>query len=134
MDHTNCVITDVDRCRLGTLLTTREGRAWGTHRWLGELESLLNDAKPIDLDKAAKTLVTMDSAVRLVDCESGLSRLVTLTYPQDVELVPHGVSVFDPLGIALIGCEEGDVVQCPDEGCRRRMRIDKVVQRQLHFE
>ena len=134
MDHTHCMVTDADRCRLGTLLTTREGRAWGTHRWLGELESLLNDAKPIDLDKAAKTLVTMDSAVRLVDCESGLSRLVTLTYPQDVELVPHGVSVFDPLGIALIGCEEGDVVQCPDEACRRRMRIDKVVQRQLRFE
>jgi regulator of nucleoside diphosphate kinase len=131
MDHTRCMVTDADRCRLGTLLTTREGRAWGTHRWLGELESLLNEAKPIDSADAPKTLVTMDSSVRLVDCESDDSRLVTLAYPQEIDLVPNGLSVFDPLGIALIGCEVGDVVQCPDKQCKRRMRIDNVVHQQL---
>ena len=105
---------------------TREGRAWGTHYWLDELESRLEDASSIDSGHVPATLVTMNSTVKLVDDESGASRTVTLMYPQDFDVVPDGVSVFEPLGIALIGCKEGDVVQCPDELCGRHMRIVQI--------
>jgi regulator of nucleoside diphosphate kinase len=126
MNRVDPVVSDVDRCRLGTLLTTEEGRAWGSHYWLEELESRLEDASSIDSGHVPATLVTMNSTVKLVDDESGASRTVTLIYPQDFDVVLDGVSVFEPLGIALLGGEEGDVVQCPDELCGRHMRIDQI--------
>ena len=44
---TNSLITKADRRRLGSLLTTREGRAWGTLQTVGELEGLLEDAAAV---------------------------------------------------------------------------------------
>jgi regulator of nucleoside diphosphate kinase len=115
MTHTNANITDVDRRRLGTLVSSEEGRAWGTLEAVGELEALLEDASPIDAEETPEDLVTMNSTVAIEDVESGARRRVTLVYPQDAEDVPNAASVVEPAGLSLIGCHVGDVVQFPDE-------------------
>ena len=109
------MITDVDRRRLGTLISTREGRAWGTTQSMGQLETLLEDATPVVTAEAPETLVTMNSTVKLVDVDSGARRFVTVVYPQDADDVPDEASIVKPLGLALIGCQAGDVLQCPGE-------------------
>ena len=115
MNNLDHVVTDTDRRRLGSLLTTSAGRAWGTLQTVGELETLLEEASSVDSEDAPETLVTMNTTVKLVDLDSGARRTVTLVYPQDVCEVPHAASIVEPLGVALIGCQAGDVVQCPDE-------------------
>jgi regulator of nucleoside diphosphate kinase len=127
MKHANCIVTDADRCRLGALLATRDGQAWGRRRWRIELEALLEEARPIAASDAPEVLFTMNSRAELIDLESSASRTVTLVYPEELDLVPDGVSVFDPLGVALFGCQEGDVLQCPAKDCKRRMRVAKIV-------
>jgi transcription elongation GreA/GreB family factor len=72
-------------------------------------------------------LFTMNSTAELVDLESNARRMVTLVYPQDLDLVHDDVSVFEPLGIVLFGCQESDVVQCPAQDCRRRLSVAKIV-------
>jgi regulator of nucleoside diphosphate kinase len=109
------MITDVDRRRLGTLISTREGRAWGTTQSLGQLETLLEDASPIGAADAPETLVTMNTTVKLVDVDSGARRILTVVYPQDADDVPNAASIAKPLGLALVGCQVGDVLQSPGE-------------------
>jgi regulator of nucleoside diphosphate kinase len=119
-------ITDVDRRRLGTLTLTREGRAWGTTQSMGELETLLEDALPVVAADAPMTLITMNTTVKLVDVDAGSSRLVTVVYPQDADDVPNAASIVTRSGLALIGCQVGDVLQCPDKP-GRDIRIAEIV-------
>lgn len=119
-------VTHADRRRLGALLGD-ESPAWGDSRSLADLEELLENCAPMDARLAPETLVTMNTAVKLVDVRTGDLRTVTLVYPEDVDLFPDGVSVLEPLGAALLGCQVGDVVQCLEEQPRRRFRVEEVV-------
>jgi regulator of nucleoside diphosphate kinase len=82
---------------------------------LHKLEELLEDASAVAASDVPETLVTMNTTVELAGDASGARRRVTVVYPQDVDDVPNGASVTDPLGLALLGCHVGDVLQCPGE-------------------
>lgn len=120
-------VTDADRRRLGTLLGGNETSPWGDSRSLADLEELLEKCAPMDAHLAPETLVTMNTAVRLVDVRTGDQRTVTLVYPQYVDLLPDGVSVLEPLGAALLGCQVGDVVQSLADQPQRRFRVEEIV-------
>ena len=120
------MITDVDRRRLGTLISNLEDRAWCTTQSIAQLEALLEDAEPVVAADAPETLVTMNTTVELADVDSGSHRHLTVVYPQDADDVPHAASVVEPLGLALIGCRLGDVLQCPGEG-GHVLRIEEIV-------
>jgi regulator of nucleoside diphosphate kinase len=97
------------------LSSTRSGRVWFTAQSLHKLEELLEDAWAVAASEVPETVVTMNATAELADDTSGALRRVTVVYPQDAEDVPDGASVTDPLGIALLGCQVGDVLQCPGE-------------------
>jgi regulator of nucleoside diphosphate kinase len=118
MKRKHCFITDADRCRLGALLTSREGRAWGHARSLSTLNARLEDADVIHSDRVPRSLVTMNSTVELSDVRSGARRRVTLAYPPNCDLVADSVSVFEPLGTELLGCHIGDIVSFGNRECR----------------
>ncbi len=120
------LITDADRRRLGTLISTRSGRPWCTTRSRHTLEEILEDASPVAASEVPDTFVTMDATVDLADDLSGTRRRLTVVYPQDAADVPNSASVVEPLGLALIGCQVGDVLQCPGEP-EHGHRIAKVV-------
>jgi regulator of nucleoside diphosphate kinase len=126
LKHNRSFITDNDRRRIGHLLVNKSARAWGESRWLGKLEALLEQAKPIASQHAPDSLVTMNSTVLLADLETGERRTVTLVYPDDIDLVRGGLSVFEPLGTALLGCKVGEMVQCPSEE-HGPMRVLKIL-------
>jgi regulator of nucleoside diphosphate kinase len=119
MNGQNCCVTDADRCRLGAILTSSEGRAWGRRNGLGALEERLEDARSVESEKTPRNLVTMNSVVELMDVESGNRRQVALTYPKDCDLVPNSVSVLEPLGTQLLGSQLGDIVSFGD--CQDRV-------------
>jgi regulator of nucleoside diphosphate kinase len=125
-------VTYMDRCRLGQFLDSQDSRAWGNRRCRDKLEVVLEQARPVEAQFAPNNLVTMNSTVRLSDLLSKKRRTVTLVYPDDVDLASNSISILDPLGTALLGCKEGDVIQCPAEQCQRRFRIDEVVYQPEH--
>jgi regulator of nucleoside diphosphate kinase len=109
------------------LLASQDCCAWGDGRWRADLESLLEQAQSVDPRRASKALVTMNTTVTLADLNTKELRTATLVYPDDVDLVTDGISVFEPLGVALLGCKVGDVIQCPAEQCRRRFRVAEII-------
>jgi regulator of nucleoside diphosphate kinase len=117
------LITDSDRCRLGSLLTSSEYTAWGNPQSLSKLNSRLESAVPIGTDQTPRDLVTMNSTVLLTDEASGEDRQVTVAYPQDDDFVRAGVSVLEPLGLELLGSEVGDIVR----DNRKEFRVANIV-------
>lgn len=126
MDRHNMKLTDVDRCRLGTLLTCAESAAYGSERSRFDLETKVEEAETIPVDRTPRTLVTMNSTVVLVDVSSGECRTCTLVYPEDRDLSPHSVGILQQSGQCILGRSVGDIVQMAEGASLRRFRIDSV--------
>lgn len=125
-------VTYADRCRLGQFLESQVTHAWGNRRCRAKLESVLEQAEPVEAERAPNNLVTMNTTVTLTELISRKRRTATLVYPDEIDLACDGLSVLEPLGTALLGCKVGDVIQCPAEKCQQRFRIDEVVYQPEH--
>ena len=74
------------------------------------VDFLIDELERAELVPAAEVghkVVTMNSRVRIMDPEMGESRTVTLVYPGEEDSLRGKVSVFTPLGTALLGLPEG---------------------------
>jgi regulator of nucleoside diphosphate kinase len=94
---------------------------------LDELQWRLETAEMVRSESIPYDVVTIKSPVRLVNCNSTEEIICTVVYPEDVELVNDGVSVLEPLGTRLIGCEVGDLVECEDREDRGPWRVAEIV-------
>ncbi len=106
------VFTHADRRRLGGLLLSDQTRGAAPRQLLDELECLLEEAEAMQPESISDDVVTMNSTVLLISVNSAAENTCTVVYPEDVDLVDDGVSVLEPLGTQLIGCEVGDLVEC----------------------
>lgn len=106
----NLTLTDVDRQRLGTLLTRADMQAVGRSRLRSKLEGKLEDADNIAAAQAPSTLVTMNSKVVLREVGSGEPHTCTLVYPEDREITDGGVSVLQDLGCSMLGHRVGEMI------------------------
>ena len=58
-------------------------------------------------------VVTMNSTVRFTLKEAGKTNTLQLVYPKDMDGSSEKVSIFAPVGIALLGLRVGDELQMP---------------------
>lgn len=74
------------------------------------VDFLVDELERAELVPAAEVghkVVTMNSRVRIMDPDTGESRTITLVYPGEEDSLRGKVSVFTPLGTALLGLPEG---------------------------
>jgi regulator of nucleoside diphosphate kinase len=93
----------------------------------GRLLKELRVARRIPQDRIARTIVTMNSTVLLTELTSGRKTELTITYPSDADGMRQKISVFTPIGIALLGRREGDVASWRIPGGVGRFRVEKIV-------
>ena len=67
-------------------------------------------AKMLSQDKVSGDVITMNSRVLLKEVTKGRQAEVTITYPQDADGREGKISVFSPIGSALLGRRVGDKV------------------------
>jgi regulator of nucleoside diphosphate kinase len=127
MGQHNMKLTDVDRCRLGTLLTCEEAASYGSARERANLETKLEEAEVVSAAATPRTLVTMNSTLVLVDASSGERKTCTLVYPEDRDLMPHSVGILQPLGQRLLGRCVGDIVRTNEGSRAKQFRIETIV-------
>jgi len=120
-------LTSTDRCRLGQLLSSEDIRGMTTWQMIDDLEWRLEEADAVQPESIADDVVIMNSTVRLVHAELPLQVAVTVVYPEDVDLIDEGVSVLEPLGACLVGCEAGDVVECEKQLEPGQWRIAEIL-------
>lgn len=126
-DH-QTVISEQNARVLRGLLRTRNGAAHDQEH-LEDLRVELDRAIVLDPSELSPSVVTMYAAVRVRDLDSDLSQELTLVNPSEADVGAGRISVLAPLGTALIGYRQGDVVERVMPGGLRRLLIEDVVQR-----
>jgi regulator of nucleoside diphosphate kinase len=127
MSDQQIVISEQNARVLRGLLRTRNGAAHDQEH-LDDLRVELDRALVLDPSQLSPTVVTMYAAVRVRDLDSGLSQELTLVNPSEADVSAGRISVLAPLGTALIGYRQGDVVERVMPGGLRRLMIEHVVQ------
>jgi regulator of nucleoside diphosphate kinase len=121
------LITKEDMSRLRQLV--RQGRmsARRDQEHLAGLDDELDRAEVVASGEVSEDVVTMHSTVRVRDLEAGTNVVYTLVFPADADIERKRISVLAPVGTALIGCRQGDVIEWATPGGGKRLRIEEVV-------
>ena len=118
-------LTELDYRRLVDLIQVQRQQA-GVPANIGKLGEELKRARLVPSEEIPADVVTMNSRVQLRDMQSGKELEITLVYPKDADINTRKISVFAPVGTAIIGCREGDVVEWPVPSGTINYKIDKV--------
>jgi regulator of nucleoside diphosphate kinase len=115
------MVTSTDMERLRTLIDTTAGDLAET------LDEELLRAEVVEPSQVPPDVVTMNSRVVYRDEDTGETREVTLSYPQDASLEQGRVSVLAPVGAALLGLSVGQDIEWQQPGGKhKRLRIVSV--------
>ena len=85
---------------------------------------LLRETTRAKIHRAASIpsgVVTMGAQVEFRDEASGVTRSVTLAWPQDADIAAGRISILTPIGAGLIGLREGQQILWPDRDGRGRL-------------
>jgi regulator of nucleoside diphosphate kinase len=95
---------------------------------MDSVDEELARAQIIPPEKAPPTLVTMNSRVVFENVHTRRRREVTLVYPEGADTARGRISVFSPVGSALLGLSVGQEIQWGlPNGTSARFRITEVV-------
>lgn len=119
-------ITDSDRATLSSLITSRQPIGQDV-KSLVDLKGELERAVVVLDQEVAPTVVTLNSQVRLRDLDSGEEGEYTLVLPGSADFRQGRVSVLAPVGTALLGQREGDIVEWVVPAGRKRFCIEAVL-------
>ena len=126
-DQRSIVVTRKDLERLRLLIeSARRRRRWEEVHLMALAEEL-EEAEVVEPEGVPPDVVTMRSRVRVRDMVSGDLATYTLCYPVEADLDAGKLSVLAPIGTALLGYREGDVVEWPVPGGVRVLRIEKLL-------
>jgi regulator of nucleoside diphosphate kinase len=123
MKNDPIIMNPFDLLRLAELLRSSV-RQWP---FLKPLEEKLRDAQVVHPDEMPPDVVTIGSTVRFTDRRTGVCETYTLVFPAEADLERHRLSVFAPIGTALLGRREGEVVWWQVPSGIRSVRINEVV-------
>jgi regulator of nucleoside diphosphate kinase len=129
MNEHQIVISEPNARVLRSLLRTRNA-APHDQEHMDELRVELDRALVLHPSQLSPTVVTMYAVVRVRDLESGQQQQLTLVNPGEADVRAGRISVLAPLGTALLGYRQGDVVERFMPGGLRRLLIEEV--RQAH--
>lgn len=115
---------DLDRLEA---LSDRLGQKHPPPPTLGALERQLDSAVVVKSEEVPRDVVTMNSRVRVRDLATRETLDVTLVFPALTALEQGRVSVLAPMGLALLGAREGEVVEWLTPRGTRRARVERVV-------
>lgn len=97
---------------------------------MGLLQSELRRAKILTDKKISAKVIQLESNFEIIDIASGKKLKFTLTLPQNSNLAENKLSILSPLGVALIGFQEGQEIEWPLPAGIRKFKIEKVIQSQ----
>ncbi len=93
-----------------------------------ELQAELERAEVKTPEEMPATVVTMNSTVKFSIKETGKEFCLTLVYPRDMDGSADLISIFAPVGSALLGLSVGDELAWPGPGGKpMTVRVTEVV-------
>lgn len=114
METPDIVVTSTDHKRLSGLLDSYGSRR--DHEFLQVFDAELARARIVAPTEVPPDVVTMNSRFRYIELTAGTANTITLVYPWDADPSAGRISVFAPVGCALLGLRVGQTIdwQLPD--------------------
>lgn len=127
MNDTNTYITQYDLDRLEALISMTRRKHVVDLGYLDSLEEAMLTKSSIDPRSVPADVVTMNSRARLSDPLQNRSMVYTLVFPTDADPDAGKISVFAPLGQAMLGAIPGQDIECTSGGNTRRLRVEEIL-------
>ncbi|MGI6451406.1 MAG: nucleoside diphosphate kinase regulator [Desulfitobacteriia bacterium] len=120
-------ITATDKTKLEKLIKDAREYNLAKKENLSKLEQELKRANVVIPEEIPSNVITMNSQVSLVDLESGEEMIYTLVFPDQADLLNNKISIFAPIGTAILGYEVGDIIEWQVPGGVAKFRVDKII-------
>ena len=120
------LVTESDMKLLRTMLEFRKGSSGRDEPHLETLTRELEHAIVVPSEDIPSNVVTMNSRVLIEDLDTGIEIGYTLAFPSAAGQ-PGKISILAPVGTALLGYREGDVIEWPVPRGVRRVRVREVL-------
>jgi regulator of nucleoside diphosphate kinase len=127
MNDRKIFITELDKVRLEELISVAEEFGGSGRTDLEALADELDQAEIVASKAVPPDVVTMNSKVVLKDVDNGEEMVYTLVFPKDANLETGAISVLAPVGTAILGYAEGDVIEWAVPSGIRRIRIETIL-------
>ena len=95
---------------------------------LDVLEEVLLSSEAMSPELMSPDVIRMNSLFRVLDLDSGRRKRYKLVLPANADIARGRISVLAPVGTAVLGRRQGDVVEAKTPGGSRRLRIEHVSQ------
>ena len=118
-------IIELDHKRLMRLIEDALNGVTEQSNSLRSLQVELTRANVVNAEELPRDVVTMRSRV-LIMLEDE-EKEITLVYPNEANRSTGKISILSPIGTAIIGYREGDVINWLTPGGLKRIRIKKVL-------
>lgn len=117
------IMSELDVLRIEKLIENTPGLS----KQVAHLESELARAKLVKPQEIPADIVTMNSRVRFRITESGKEFEKTLVYPADLAKTEDAISIFAPIGSALIGVRVGETIEWPMQTGAAHVEVVEIV-------
>ncbi len=124
--RTKC-LTESNKATLEKLLEYVRTVHREDQRYLDILEQELDLAEVVAAADVSPDVVTMHSRVRVRHLETRRVDIYTLVFPQEADFSQKRISILAPMGTALLGSREGDLVEWKVPAGTRRLKIESVL-------
>lgn len=129
MQRPFAIVSDADMERLSRLVRALKHSLFRDQQQLELLDQTLESAEVRLLARVPRDIIRMNSSVRVFDFDTGQKEVYMLVFPEEANFSRRAISVLAPLGIALLGRKQGDIIEARVPGGIRRLRVDRVLQR-----
>ncbi len=120
-------ITQFDKERLEGIVGAAQLLGGSSREDLRDLEVEMKRARVVSPEEIPSDVVTMNSKVLLCDVDTLETMTYILVFPKDADIDTGAISILAPVGTAILGYRQGDVVEWPVPAGTRRLRIEKVL-------
>jgi regulator of nucleoside diphosphate kinase len=120
-------VTQGDKEKLTALLASRLKLRTRDREHLEMLAQELDRAEIVRSRDIPADTVTMHSHVLVGDLDTGRESTYTLVFPSDADIAKGKISILAPIATALLGYREGDQIEWPTPGGRRRLNVIQVL-------
>jgi regulator of nucleoside diphosphate kinase len=92
-----------------------------------DLKKEIRKAKIVDPKEIPNDIITMNSKFKLKDLDSNEESIYTLVFPEEEDIYNNKISIYAPMGIALIGYRVGDTIEWPVPCGKLRIKVLEIL-------
>ena len=127
MKQRKIFITKFDKERLEELIAVAEEFGDHDRQDLEDLAGELARANVVSSKEVLPDVVTMNSKVVLRDIDTSEVMTYSLVFPKDADVDVGAISILAPVGTAILGYAEGDIIEWQVPSGTRQISIEKIV-------